>query len=491
MASSKRLADDSTNGGSAVTTPTTETTKNEEKVAPTPPPKAAAAGGGAKPPVKAPVKAAAPAAPKGPNRAAAAAADAATAKRLAAATAFVLKKKGLKQEVVSKAAKLAVPSGSILIDHMIGGTLSEDGKGPVCPGYPRKAVTELYGPWSSGKTTAALRAVAEVQKLPGGSAMILDFERALEQKYARAIGVSFEPSKLLYYRPDTMEDGWDLINVGLAAGVDVIVVDSVAAMVPKGEQEKGADENAKIGVQAQSLARNLPKVIGAMNDPKRSTNPLGTALIFTNQVRATINSTGRGDNETAAGGKALYFYCHLILKFTKIRSENVERKDKMTGKTRKFNYGQHTQVKVVKSRIDGSNGNTADIFIRYNHGIDDIYSLIEAAAANKVVQKGGSIYAYGSHKIQGREKFREMLLTNKGLYDEIKVATLEAIRSTEVPTELSEDDRLEQSFEEAMGVAGEEESEEEGGTEEVAVEGADFTEDDQEGQKDTEGGSEN
>lgn len=466
-----------------MTTPTTET-KSDDTVAVPPAPKAAAAGGAKTP--KSPAKAAAPAAPKGPNRAAAAAADAATSKRLAAARAFVLKKKGLKQEAISKAPKPAVPSGSILIDHMIGGTPSEDGKGPVCPGYPRRAVTELFGPWSSGKTTAALRAVAEVQKLPGGSAMILDFERALEQKYARAIGVSFEPDKLIYYRPDTMEDGWDLINVGLAAGVDIIVVDSVAAMVPKGEQEKGADENAKIGAQAQSLARNLPKVIGAMNDPKRSTNPLGTALIFTNQVRATINSTGRGDTETAAGGKALYFYCHLILKFTKIRSENVERKDRMTGKTRKFNYGQHTQVKVVKSRIDGSNGNTADIFIRYNHGIDDIYSLIEAAAANKVVQKGGSIYAYGPHKIQGREKFREMLSTNKALYEEIKVATLDAIRSTDIPTELSEDDLLEQSFEDALGSGGDEET----GTEEAIIEGADFTEEDQEGQKDPEGGGE-
>jgi hypothetical protein len=252
--------------------------------------------------------------------------------------------------------------------------------------------------------------------------------------------------------------------------------------------EKGADEAARIGVQAQSLARNLPKVLSALNDPKKATNPLGTALIFTNQVRAKINSTGRGDNETAAGGQALSFYCHLILKFTKIRSENVERKDRMTGKTRKFNYGQHTQVKVVKSRIDGSNGHTADIFIRYNHGIDDIYSLIEAAAANKVVQKNGSIYAYGSHKIQGREKFREMLLSNKALFEEIKVSTLEAIRATDVSTELSEDDMLEQSFE---GALGSEVDETEDSTLEESVEGADFTEDDQEGQvEDSASGSE-
>lgn len=485
MASSKRVAPNSEDGDSAMTTQTTETPKIEEKGA-VPAPKAAAAGGGVKPPAKPVAKAAAPAAPKGPNRAAAAAADAATSKRLAAARAFVLKKKGLKQEVSFKGSKPAVTSGSILIDHMIGGTLAEDGKASVCPGYPRRAVTELYGPWSSGKTTAALRAVAEVQKLPGGSAMILDFEKALEQRYARSIGVSFDPDKLMYYRPDTMELGWDLINIGLMAGVDIIVVDSVAAMVPAAEMEKGADEVARIGVQAQSLARNLPKVLSALNDPKKSANPLGTALILTNQVRAKINSTGRGDTETAAGGQALSFYCHLILKFTKIRSENVERKDRMTGKTRKFNYGQHTQVKVVKSRIDGSNGHTADIFIRYNHGIDDIYSLIEAAAANKIVQKGGSIYAYGSHKIQGREKFRELLLTNKTLFEEIKVSTLEAIRASDVSTDLSEDDLLEQSFEDVLG--GEVDTSEDSTTEESLIEGADFTDDDQEGQKDPEEG---
>jgi recombination protein RecA len=475
MAVAKRFAKNSTPGGTVTAEAQSPTTDIKPEVsAPPPPPKA----------TKTPVKAVA----KTGSKASSSAADAATAKRLAAASAFVLKKKGIKQELTFKGSKPAVTSGSILIDHMIGGTLAEDGKGPVCPGYPRRAVTELYGPWSSGKTTAALRAVAEVQKLPGGSAMILDFEKALEQRYARSIGVSFDPDKLLYYRPDTMELGWDLINIGLMAGVDVIVVDSVAAMVPAAEMEKGADEAARIGVQAQSLARNLPKVLSALNDPKKATNPLGTALIFTNQVRAKINSTGRGDNETAAGGQALSFYCHLILKFTKIRSENVERKDRMTGKTRKFNYGQHTQVKVVKSRIDGSNGHTADIFIRYNHGIDDIYSLIEAAAANKVVQKNGSIYAYGSHKIQGREKFREMLLSNKALFEEIKVSTLEAIRATDVSTELSEDDMLEQSFE---GALGSEVDETEDSTLEESVEGADFTEDDQEGQvEDSASGSE-
>jgi protein RecA len=474
MAIAKRLAQNTTPRGAAVTTESTESPKTD--LAPKAEVKIPA-----KPPIKPPVaKAAAPAGKaKGPSSTVA---DAATSKRLAAARAFVLKKKGLKQEAVDRSSKPFVTSGSILIDHMIGGTLAEDGKSPVCPGYPRKAVSELYGPWSSGKTTAALRAVAEAQKLPGGSAMILDFERALEQRYARSIGVNFDTDKLMYYRPETMEDGWDLIYIGLAAGVDIIVCDSVAAMIPKSEMDKGADEAARIGAQAQILSRQLPKVIAAMNDPKRSSNPLGTALIFTNQIRATINSTGRGDNEIAAGGKALYFYAHLILKFTKIRSENVERKDKFTGKTRKFNYGQHTQVKVVKSRIDGSNGNTADIFIRYNHGIDDLYSLIEAAAANRVIQKAGASYAYGVHKVIGREKFRELILSNKGLYEEIKVATLEAIRSSEIPTELSEDDVLEQSFEEALG--GEEATE--GPVEEAVVEGADFTEDDQEGQKDPE-----
>lgn len=403
-----------------------------------------------------PVVAAAPPAKKAAPVAAskkgnAAAEDAAAGKRLQAARAAIFKATGKKDVETSKTSMPHVGTGSFLLDHLIGGTPAEDGKGALCPGYPRRYITEIFGAEASGKTTSALEAVAEVQKLPGGSALYLDFEHGLNQKYARSIGVNFDPNKLLYMQPDTMEQGWKMMLVGLRAGVDLIVVDSVAAMTPKDELEKDLDKAARVGVQASNLSNNLKKVLNWLHSSERSTNPKGTAIVLINQTRAVISTGGpaRGDTETTPGGKALKFYCHLRIKFTKIKGEFIKRKNPATGKEQSYQYGNHTQVKVVKSRIDGTNGHTTDIFIRYGQGIDNYYSLIESGVATRVIQRTGGTNKYGTYAAPSKEKFRDLLVNNPALFDEVKTKVLAAMRANvEAP---EEEDEIEELMSSAFG----------------------------------------
>lgn len=337
-----------------------------------------------------------------------------------------------------------VPSGSISIDDLIGGTLAADGSGPKCPGYPRRKLTEIYGAESSGKTTAALGAIAEVQR-QGGIAAFLDFEHALDIQYAKRIGVSFDEDKLVRLEPTTMEEGWKAIYALIVAGVDLIVVDSVAAMVPAAElNDKKPGEAPKIGAVAASMSQNLPKMCTWLTSEKfKENNPLGTAVVFLNQVRAAIG--GNGTNENTAGGNAVKFYASLRIKFTKIRSEAKKSKDPLSGKEKFYAFGNHTQVKLIKSKIDGKQGHASDIFIRYNHGIDNHFSLIEAAATQKIIKKSGAFYEYQGQKYQGRDKLKQLLVEKPALFNELRLQVLKAIRDPE-DHEQSEEDELLDNF---------------------------------------------
>jgi recombination protein RecA len=329
------------------------------------------------------------------------------------------------------------------IDDLIGGTLSADKSGPKCPGYPRRKITEIYGAESSGKTTAAIQAVAAVQK-QGGTAMFLDFEHALDHQYAQRIGMSFDQGKLALFAPESLEQGWKMINIGIRAGVDIIVIDSVASMVPQAELDKPPGDAARIGAVAAAMSSTLPKIIGWLcsQDPQYNRNPLGTALLFLNQIRATIQTGGHGggggEGDNTSGGKALKYYAHLRVKFTRLRSDSVTRKDPMTGKEHKYNYGNHTQVKLVKSRVDGKQGFTTDIFIRYNYGIDDYFSLIEAGVSNKLISKGGAFYEYAGEKFQGRDRIRQYFLDNPKQFAELRAKILKSIRDDDVDTSTEE-----------------------------------------------------
>jgi len=425
-------------------------------------------------------------APKAPPKAAAKtpaakAADEDAAKRVAMARAAILRSTGKKIVGEDKSALPYVSTGSFLLDHLIGGTMAEDGKASICPGYPRRCYTEIYGAEASGKTTAALEAVADIQKQPGGIAMYLDFEKALNQKYARSIGVVFDPNKLMLFQPDTMEEGFKMLWAGLKMGVDLIVIDSVAAMVPKEELEKGFDDPQRIGAQARVLSIILPKLATWFNNPTISTNPKGTALIFINQIRALISTTSRNpDADNTPGGKALKYYAHLRVKFTRLRGEKVERKNKFTGKVQKYDFGQHTQAKIIKSRLDGSNGHTTDLFIRYGHGIDNYYSLIESGVATHIIKKSGSTLSYGGHDERSRDKFRSYLVNNPAIFEELKIKVVRAVKDDAPIEELDEDDELVESMDEAFEALTTEES-----SSEEVIETEDFVAEDQAAQDDT------
>lgn len=350
-----------------------------------------------------------------------------------------------------------VPTGSFATDMLIGGTPNAEGK-PVCPGYPRKAITELYGPESSGKTTMLIHALVEAQKA-GGNVMFIDFEHALDHSYAKALGLNYDEGTLKVFQPDTMEEGFKMMYVGIAAGVDVIGVDSVAAMVPKDEMAKGFDAEARVGAVARPLSMALPKFQNWLyrGSTVEKDHP-GTALILVNQTRALIGGSSR-ENETTSGGKALKFYSFLRMRLSRIKSESVEKKDPMTGRKRRFPYGNVTNVKIVKSKIDAKQGHSCSIFIRYGAGIDDYFSLIETGVAQKVIKREGAYYSLGEQRFQGKENFRKFLIENSKVHEALKdkLAKLIVASAADGPVEIEDEDTLLEGIED--GDFGEEDME--------------------------------
>lgn len=342
-----------------------------------------------------------------------------------------------------------IPSGSIVVNNLIGGSRAADGKGQVCPGFPRRRIVEMYGAESCGKTTMALSAIVQCQKA-GGVAVLLDFEHALHDGYARAVGVDFDPDKLLYLKPDTMEQGFKAIYLSLRAGADLVVVDSVASMVPKDELEKKIDDPERVGGISAPLTRNLKKLaiwLDKYPDRKTEPNKLGMSVIFINQTRSKIQSGGHGtDEDQTPGGRALKFYSSIRLRMTRIRSEVVKKKNPITQKEISIPYGNVTIVKIVKSKIDSKQGQEGLIFIRYGSGLDDIYSVIETGVGQRIVRKDGAFYSYGDQKHQGREKFRVFLRDNPKVLADLQGKVVEAMFATAVEVkpmeEQSEEDQL-------------------------------------------------
>lgn len=375
---------------------------------------------------------------------------------LALATAHIAKSTGQKPIAQAKSTLPHVPSGSLFVDHLIGGSPAADGKGPICPGFPRRRITEIYGPESSGKTTLLLSAMVQAQKA-GGSCMFIDFEHSLDHNYARNLGLKIPSDTFAVFAPDTMEEGLDMMAKGILYGVDIVGVDSVAAMVPKDELEKGFDEATKLGIVARILSDNLKKFAvwlqkypmeGPKEDRRTVKGHPGTALVFLNQTRALIQTGGGGyggDNENTAGGKALKFYSYLRLRLARIKSEFIERMSKTTGKKERVAYGNLTDVKVVKSKIDAKQGQHAQIFIRYGFGVDDYFSIVETGVVHKYVKKEGSRYVFGGETFHGKDKFRQFLINNPKAFAELRAKLADAIMSSAVVVhddEMTDDDQI-------------------------------------------------
>jgi recombination protein RecA len=281
-----------------------------------------------------------------------------------------------------------ISTGSIALDVALG-----------VGGFPRGRIVEIYGPESSGKTTVALHAIANAQR-NGGIAAFIDAEHALDPEYAKALGV--DTDALLVSQPDTGEQALEIADMLIRSGsIDVIVIDSVAALVPRAEIE-GDMGDSHVGLQARLMSQALRKLTGALNSTK-------TTAIFINQLREKIG-VFFGSPETTAGGKALKFYASVRLDIRRIE----------TLKDGTEAIGNRTRVKVVKNKM-AAPFKQAEFDIMYGVGISREGSLIDYGVEAEVVKKSGAWYTYEAEQLgQGKENSRTYLIENPKLADEIE-----------------------------------------------------------------------
>jgi recombination protein RecA len=283
----------------------------------------------------------------------------------------------------------AIPSGSLSLDLALG-----------IGGIPRGRITEIYGPESSGKTTLCQHIVAEVQKM-GGTAAYVDMEHALDPAYAAKCGVDID--NLLVSQPDTGEQALEITETLVRSGaVELVVIDSVAALVPRSEIE-GDMGDAQMGAMARLMSQALRKLSGAINQTK-------TSVVFTNQLRMKIGVMFVNP-ETTTGGNALKFYASVRLDVRRIQSIKIGAEI----------VGNRTRVRVVKNKV-APPFRTAEFDIMYNEGISKVGDLIDLATQLEVVDKRGAFFSYGETRLgQGRENSKEFLRQNPDLANEIEL----------------------------------------------------------------------
>ncbi len=282
----------------------------------------------------------------------------------------------------------AISTGAINLDAAIG-----------IGGVPRGRITEIYGPESSGKTTLCLHLVANVQKT-GGVAAFVDAEHALDVEYARKLGVDVE--NLLVSQPDTGEQALEIVEILVRSGaVDLIVIDSVAALVPKAEIE-GEMGDSHMGLQARLMSQALRKLAGGINRSHSS-------VVFINQLREKIGVMF-GNPETTTGGKALKFYASLRLDIRRVGPV----------KDREVVIGNHVRVKVVKNKV-APPFKQAEFDIMFDEGISHVSLVVDIAAEANIIQKSGAWYSYGDQRIgQGRENAKMFLKDNPVMCAEVE-----------------------------------------------------------------------
>lgn len=288
----------------------------------------------------------------------------------------------------------SVSSGSLAIDKALG-----------IGGYPRGRIVEIYGPESSGKTTVALHAVAEVQR-QGGTAAYIDAENALDPQYAEALGVNIDD--LLLSQPDSGEEGLEIADALISSGaVDLVIVDSVAALVPRAEID-GDMGDTHVGLQARLMSQALRKLSGEINKTK-------TIAIFINQIREKVGVMF-GNPEITTGGRALKFYSTIRMEIR--RAEQIKNGTDV--------IGNKAKVKIVKNKV-APPFKRCEVDIMYGEGISKTGELLDMAVENDLVDKSGAWYSYGSERIgQGRENAKKWLKEHPDsmneLMDKVRVA---------------------------------------------------------------------
>ena len=291
-------------------------------------------------------------------------------------------------------------------------------------GYPKGRIIEIFGPESSGKTTVALHAIAEVQKT-GGRAAFIDAEHALDPVYAKKLGVNI--NDLLLSQPDTGEQALEICEALVRSeAVNIIVIDSVAALVPQAEIE-GEMGDSHVGLQARLMSQALRKLSGTINKTK-------TTAIFINQLREKVGVMF-GNPETTPGGRALKFYSTIRLDVR--RAEQIKNGENVVG--------NRTVIKVVKNKV-APPFKTANVEIMYGEGISKESEVIDLATQFNIIDKSGAWYSYNGEKIgQGKENVRLMLKQNRKLFDELEQKVREKCKKEQ---EVSFDDEEMEEFEE-------------------------------------------
>ena len=304
-----------------------------------------------------------------------------------------------------------LPSGCLSLDIALGG------------GYPKGRIIEIYGPESSGKTTLTLHAIAEIQK-QGGTAAFIDAEHALDPAYARKLGVDTE--NLLVAQPDNGEQALEITETLVRSNVvDLIVVDSVAALVPQAEID-GDMGDAHMGLQARLMSQALRKLTGIINKSKAT-------VIFINQIRMKIGVMF-GNPETTTGGNALKFYASVRADIR--RTAQIKSGDDV--------IGNRTKVKIVKNKI-AAPFRVAEFDIMYNEGISKTGDIIDLAVEHEILGKSGAFYKYNDQNIgQGRENAKRYLLENPDVMSEIDAKVRAKIRGEEFVKETPNEEKTEE-----------------------------------------------
>lgn len=281
-----------------------------------------------------------------------------------------------------------IPTGSLDLDIALG-----------IGGIPRGRIVEIYGPESSGKTTVSLHVIAEAQK-KGGIAAFIDAEHALDPAYSKKLGVDID--NLIISQPDTGEQALEIAEALVRSGaIDIVVVDSVAALVPKAELE-GEMGDSHVGLQARLMSQALRKLAGAINKSN-------TTCVFINQLREKIGIMF-GNPETTSGGRALKFYSSVRLDVRRI--ESIKQGDQI--------LGNRTRVRVVKNKV-APPFKVAEFDIMYGQGISKEGNVLDVGVSSGIIKKAGSWYSYGEHRLgQGRENSKDFLKENPEIYNEIE-----------------------------------------------------------------------
>ena len=294
-----------------------------------------------------------------------------------------------------------ISTGSILLDH----------KALVIGGIPRGRVTEIYGAESSGKTTLALQCIASAQAA-GGTAAFIDAEHALDISYAQALGVNIDD--MLVSQPDSGEQALDIAETLVRSNaIDIVVIDSVAALVPRAEIE-GDMGDSHMGLQARLMSQALRKLSGAIS----KTN---TTAVFINQTRQKIGVL-YGNPETTTGGNALKFYCSVRVEVR--RAAQIKQGEKI--------IGNRVKVKIVKNKV-AAPFRTCEFDIMYNEGISVAGDLVDLGVEQGVIKKNGNTYSFGEVKLgTGREVAKKAIKDDKKLLAEIRKAILAVVKSKEI-----------------------------------------------------------